>query len=189
MSEGIAVFIAAVCALIAQAAVMAVEARRRRYETSSSRRASARLIRDEVSGCLEAVHQAVVLGRWWTEEYDLDSTTTVEDRRQLAAVADPETLRRSFGSLRRYRQLQVLRRRGSLEDDVNLTYDQMVEVVAVFLDLALARWLLADETGYKTVPFARPVAISDELLSAASAAVAIDNPRQLFVDPTRASDV
>jgi len=181
MDEGSAVALAAVVAVLAQSMFMIVESRRVRLDRAKTMRAAARLVRDEISGSMEALHQGISRKEWWSDELDSEPTLTEEDRRLLAANADAETLRRSFGSMRRFTQLRRLRRRALGEESrSDLTRAELVEVVAVFLDLATARRLLSPFTGYGPAAFSRPLEIDGEVLQAALRAAAIDSAEGLY---------
>lgn len=188
MGEGTAVALAALVALFGQSLFIFLESRKRRVDATDMMRAAARLVRDDISGSMEAVHQTLQRGTWWSAELDLEQTATIDDRRLLAARADAETLRRSFGSLRRFRQLQTVRRAriDAGTADRPLDRDDLVETVAVFLDLAVARRRLSQYTDYGTAPFARPVALPPDLLAAGLAAAAIPSAEGLYVPLTPA---
>lgn len=181
MDEGSAVAIAAVIAVVAQSFFLLLESRRSRSVNSKMMTASARLIRDEISGNMEAVHHMLVRGRWWPDELDPAAAISDEDRRLLAANADPETLRRALGSLRRFRQLRRARDLAHRSDTLApLTRDQVVEATAVFLDLATARRHLSPLTGYGPAPFARSLDFDPEILEDALRACALDTADGLY---------
>lgn len=180
MDEGSAVALAALVAVLAQSFFMILESRRSRAEHSKVMTASARLVRDELSGDLEAVHYCLTNGTWWPDELDSEPGISEEDRRLLAANADAETLRRSFGSLRRFRQLRSQRSRLVKAGELQLDHAQIVECTAVFLDLATARRALSPFTGYGTAPFSRPVHIPEHILSEGLAAAALETADGLY---------
>ncbi|OAH49823.1 hypothetical protein AYL44_09575 [Microbacterium oleivorans] len=167
--------------MLAQSIFTLVESRRSRLMQAELMRAAARLVRDEISGSMEAVHDTIARRMWWGDELDSEPQITHEDRKALAANADAETLRRSFGSLRRYSQLRRLRsRRLAVSAESALAREELIEAVAVFLDLATARRLLSEFTGYGTAPFRRPVHIDDEVLDAALRSVELDSADSLI---------
>lgn len=188
MDEGMAVALAAIVAVLAQSVFLLIELRRGRAEREAVTTASARLVRDQISGDMEALHQAITRREWWTAELDCEQTLEEDDRRRLAANVNAETLRRSFGSLRRFRQLRMARQRAINEGGVTLTHDQLVEVVAVFLDLATARRMLAPYTGYGSAPFGRPLDLPPDILHDALDAVGLPSANGLYTPRTTISE-
>lgn len=142
-------------------------------------RYAARLIRDDIAGAMEAVHYTIENGEWWPPNFELETISTTDDRRLLAAHLHGPTLRGVFGAQRRFNQLRAGRRHvvGSAQP----AHDEMVEVVTVFFELAIARRGLAEFVGYGTYePFSRPLRISPAIEAEACRRAGIDSAEGLY---------
>ena len=155
---------------------------RSRSERQRETTGAARIVRDDVISGLEVLHYTITNNEWWPDSHDNPPSATVEDRRMLAARADGETTRRTFGSLRRYRQLRN-RRSERVRNGGEFSEDDLTEAMAVFLDLAKARQLLASVTGYRASarePYHGRLALPAELLPEALRRASLPNADGLY---------
>lgn len=154
-----------------------------RANRDRSLRNAAILIRDDISGALEAVYEAWEHKQWWPEGFELDPVSTTDDRRALAAYPDANAVRQFFGSQRRFNQLRSRRRSALKARSVGpLSRDEQIEILAVFFELATARRELAQLTGYgANDPFRRPMKIDDDIKADALATTFLESVDGLYV--------